>query len=91
MLNQNKGVHLLAEPLLSLAGPHTKDPVKEVSAKNELNLLKSSIANLQHEPYSVIGFNEKFVSPKYALPSTQDVLKKLESYLKDKDFKYARC
>jgi hypothetical protein len=92
MLNHNKGVHLLAEPLISLAGPKMKDPVKEVSAKNELNLLKSSIAKLQenHEPYSIIGFNEKFVSPKYALPSTPDVLKKFESYLKDNDFRSVR-
>lgn len=90
MLNQNKGVHILAEPLIPLAGPKHKDPIKDISATNELNLLISNVESIRHknESYSVVGFNEKFVSPKYALPTAPDVLKQLETYLKDKNFKY---
>lgn len=88
MLNGNKNVHILAEPLLKLAGKHKKSPIKDVSALNELNLLISSLTPLEsnHE-YQLIGFNEKFVSPKFLLPNHPPILKSFSGYLKDHDYK----
>ena len=90
MLNNNSGVHLLAEPLSSLAGPKNKDPVLEVSARKEFALLTSSLDKVIHESgqgLSLIGFNEKFVSPKFALPGNENVLGEFASYLRDKHFR----
>lgn len=88
MLNGNNKVHILAEPLLQLAGKHKNSPIKDISALNELNLLISSLTPLElnHE-YQLIGFNEKFVSPKFLLPTHPSTLKSFSGYLKDHDYK----
>lgn len=88
MLNGNKGVHILAEPLLPLAGKYKKTPYKDISAINELNLLISSLSPLEiDQDKQLIGFNEKFVSPKFLLPTYSPGLKSLSGYLEDHNYK----
>mmetsp|Transcript_13078 Transcript_13078/g.19721 ORF Transcript_13078/g.19721 Transcript_13078/m.19721 type:complete len:385 (+) Transcript_13078:43-1197(+) len=88
MLNNNTGVSLVAEPLVSLAGQHKNNPLKEVSAVNELNLLVSSVSKLSADKsLRLVGFNEKFFSPKYILPSHPTVLKSFSSYLLNNNYR----
>lgn len=88
MLNNNPGVHILAEPLLSLAGQHKKSPLQDVAAINELSLLISSMSTLKAEKSStVIGFNEKFIYPKYLLPMHPQSLQSFATYLSDSKYR----
>ena len=75
---------------MSLAGQHKNNPLKEVSAVNELNLLVSSVSKLSADKsLRLVGFNEKFFSPKYILPSHPTVLKSFSSYLLNNNYRYS--
>lgn len=97
MLNNNPSVHILAEPLIPLAGKYKHNPFPDISAHNELNLLLSSLNQLEQETplpqqasssaTSLIGFNEKFFYPKYLLPSNSSLLSSLSQYLTQHDYR----
>jgi hypothetical protein len=96
MLNNNPSVHLLAEPLIPLAGKYKHHPFPDIAAHNELNLLLSSLNQLEQETSppqssssasSLIGFNEKFFYPKYLLPSNSSLLTSLSQYLTQHDYR----
>jgi hypothetical protein len=52
MLNNNPHVHLLAEPLLPLAGQYKHSPLQNISAINEFNFLITTLNSLEQQHLS---------------------------------------
>ena len=87
MLNSNPDVHLTAEPLSRLK--------KGSSAAEELEAIKMEIKSLENASVTttgpdrrrVIGFNEKFLSKRYRLPSNPEYFEKFKRYLAEAKFR----
>ncbi len=80
MLNKNTGVQIAAEPLLPV--------INLKSPEAELKALTDAVGSLESKPnVRVLGFNEKFLSRRYSLPSSEEHFQKLHDYLNAKNFK----
>jgi hypothetical protein len=87
MLNANRGVKIISEPMLSLSG-------KRAAASKELDALKTAMRSLEAEaqsagpPLRLVGFGEKLFPGRYSLASDAGALQLLRQYLVDNEFKY---
>lgn len=88
MLNQNDGVNVLAEPLHPMATKHQHKADKIAAARDEYwHLVNAMEAVSQNKSLRLLGFNEKLIYPKYALPTQPEVLRKFSNYLMSHNFR----
>ena len=88
MLNNNKDVSIVPEPIGHLAAESQKNPDKTNAAIKELKELTMKVDVAINNPnVRVAGFNEKLLAHKFALPSSPLQLKQLAAYLQNKSFR----
>jgi len=88
MLNNNDLVHIIPEPIGRLALQSKSNTNREDAAIKEFNNLKNAMEKLETNPnYTVIGFNEKLLSPKFALPEQYSEMAALADYLQSNSYR----
>jgi hypothetical protein len=86
MLNSNRGVKIVNEPMLALSG-------KRAPASKEMDALRASMTALEvkareaHPPLRLVGFGEKLLPGRYSLASDFEALHQLREFLVENQFK----
>lgn len=86
MLNGNRGVNIVAEPLSRLSG------IPGAGAAEELAVIQREVAAAENASAGgnglcVTGFNEKLLNKRYRIPSDPLYFGLLRKYLIDNDFR----
>lgn len=88
MFNQNEDVSIIAEPIGHLAAKSKAYANKVDAAQMEIDCLLNKLDNLiVNTSHALIGFNEKLLSHKFALPSQNIQMQFLASYMQERSFR----
>ena len=88
VLNRNSNIEIIPEPIGKLAPISKVNTNRTDAAEKELAELMSAMSRLEkYSTSKIIGFNEKLLFPKFALPSQYKQMSALGSYMRSKMFR----